>query len=148
MTYAMAYDKPSISNMLKAAEIKYEIPEGLLVAIAEVESGGNPRAFVAEDGNSGLASHGLLQVQLASAKTVGFKGKSKELMRPDVNIEYGAAYFKWLLETHNKDLSWALTCYNVGVGHRMCKNKKYSNYPAKVLNAYVKYNLRSLNVSN
>lgn len=126
-----------IPNMLEGAEIKYEIPKGLLSAIAHVESSGDHNAFVKRDGKGNKSSYGLLQLQLASARTVKFKGKAKELMNPETNIEYGAAYFRWLLETHSNNVAWSLTCWNSGPNSSACKNKRYSSYVGLVLNAYI-----------
>lgn len=126
-----------IPNMLQGAEIKYEIPTGLLSAMAYVESSGNHKAFVKHDGKGSMSSYGLLQLQLASARTVKFKGKAKELMNPETNIEYGAAYLRWLLETHENNVAWALTCWNTGPNSYVCRNKKYSSYVGLVLNAYL-----------
>lgn len=144
--------KLHIVNLIKAAEIKYELPSGLLRALIFVESSMNHKALVERDGVSGLASYGLAQIQLDAAilmqrlkaKRDGLKLhkseliKPKDLMRPEVNVEYGAMYLKWLLQTHRNDIAWALSCYNSGpnsVG--ICKNKRYSHYVGLVLNALI-----------
>lgn len=129
--------KLQIPNMVRAAEIKYELPEGILAAVTHVESSGNHKAIVHNDGKSGKTSYGLLQIQLASARTVGFKGRAGELMRPETNIEYGAKYLRWLLDTHNDNTAWALSCFNAGPNSFICKNKKYSPYVGLVLNAMI-----------
>lgn len=126
-----------IPNMVQAAEIKYELPKGILTAVTFVESSGNHRAIVRHDGKSGKTSYGLLQIQLASARTVGFKGRPIELMKPEVNIEYGARYLRWLMDNHDNNVAWSLSCFNAGPNSFICKEKKYSPYVGLVLNAYV-----------
>lgn len=135
----LAVDEVSlhIPNMVKAAEIKYELPDGLLDAVKHVESSGNHRAIVKKDGKSGKTSYGLFQIQYASAKTVGYKGAASALMDPEVNIEYGAKYLKWLLDTHGNNVAWALSCWNYGPNSTVCKTKKYSPYVGLVLNALI-----------
>ena len=114
-----------LNNIVRAAEIKYELPPGLLAAMVQVESAGNHKAYVKQDGASRKPSHGLLQVQLASARHVGFRGTVKELMRPEVNVEYGAAYLAWLLKESKGDYALALSCYNTGPYSTTCLNKRY-----------------------
>lgn len=141
--------KLEIGNMLRAAEMKYDLPEGILSAIAHVESSTNPKAFVRADGKSGKASHGLLQIQLDTARTVqALKAKqdgikvtkktritSKQLMGAETNIDYGAFYLKWIMNNHKNDVAWSVSCFNAGVNSFICKNKKYSPYAGLVLNA-------------
>lgn len=129
-----------LADAIKDAELKHNIPEGLLHAIITVESKGNHKAFVKEDGSSKRASYGLLQLQLASAQLVGFKGKAKELMDPRVNIKYGAAYLAWLLNKSSHDTARALTGWNAGPNSELYRNKRYSSYSGLVLNAYIKEN--------
>jgi soluble lytic murein transglycosylase-like protein len=142
-----------LPNMVKAAEIKYELPEGLLAALIQTESSFNYKAYVKNDGSSNLPSHGLTQIQLDAAHLVQ-KLKAKEsderltkrelvtarqLMNPETNIDYGAAYLKWLLDEYNGDYSKALTCYNAGPHSKICKSGSYSTYAGKILNAYLKH---------
>lgn len=149
-----------IPNMIKAAEMKYDIPRGLLKALIQVESNGRYLAMNHDDGNkqakeqgTKIKSHGLVQMQIGTAKLIQLeKAKTigrviakkdtitvKELMNPETNIEYGAMYLKWLLNNHDNDVSWALTCYNSGPYSRMCKNKiYYGRYVGKILNAMLK----------
>lgn len=143
--------KLEINNMIRAAEIKYALPEGLLAALVHTESSGNHKAKVVNDGSSGNTSYGLVQIQLSSARFIQ-KIKAEryaikirkvdrvmpsQLMTPEINIDYGAAYLKWILETHENNISWALTCYNSGPNSRLCKNKRYSSYVGLVFNAYL-----------
>ena len=126
----------SVETILRKAEVKYKFPTGLLTAMASVESGLNHKAFVEADGVGGRSSFGLLQVQLGSARQVGFKDSPQELMKHHVNVEYAAKYLDWLLKTHENDLAWALVCFNAGPNSKLCKNKRTTPYISAVLNAW------------
>lgn len=137
----------TIKQIIENTERIYKLPPGLLLAIAEVESGGNPNAFIKEDGISHQSSHGLFQIQLGTARHMGFKGTAKQLMKPQVNATYAALYLKWLLELSKNDYSKALTCYNSGPASDACKSDHYySRYVGKVFNSWIKQ--RSVYVSN
>jgi soluble lytic murein transglycosylase-like protein len=125
----------TLNDVIKQAESKYNLPKGLISAVAYVESRHDHKAFVKEDGYSKQSSFGLMQIQLGTARQMGFKGKSKELLRPDINIEFGAAYLRWLLNYTKNDYAKALTCYNAGPYSELCKSGRYSNYSGQVLNA-------------
>lgn len=123
--------------MFSNVEQRYSLPSGILSALSYVESKHRASAFVRHDGKSHKASHGLVQIQMAAARQMGFKGTAKELMVPSVNIEYGAAYLNWLLMKKNKDVARALVCYNSGLHSSLCKSGLYTNYVGLVLNALV-----------
>jgi soluble lytic murein transglycosylase-like protein len=140
-----------IPDMIKAAEIKYNLPEGILKALVKVESSFNHKALVRNDGTSGRTSYGLTQIQLDGARLVQrIKAKEedislkkrdlitpKKLMNPETNIEFGAAYLKWLLDEHEDNVAWALSCYNAGPNSHICKSRKYSPYVGSILNAWL-----------
>lgn len=123
---------------MSLAEINNDLPRGILSAIAKVESNHNPHAYTKSDGYSGKASHGLFQIQLAAARDVGFKGKSSELMNPEVNIKYAALYLSWILKKTKGDVAQGLTCFNSGVFSASCKSGKYSKYSGRVFNEWVR----------
>lgn len=153
-----------LPNLISANETKYDLPKGLLGALIQVESAGKIKAYNKDDGNSAtkakgvvVPSHGLVQMQLGTArfiqaehaKAYGIKLKPselitvKELMRPEVNVEYGAMYLRYLLKTHKNDVSWALSCYNGGLYSKSCKKGKYiGKYVGKVFNAWSKNDKR------
>lgn len=157
ISYANENMEIPLPSLIKASEIKYELPEGLLNAMISVESNGNHKAVNKNDGNSAqrgkglkIRSYGLMQMQLDAARLVqrlkakrdGLRLKKKDLvtprqlMKPEVNVDYGAAYVKWLLDTHNGNVSLALTCFNSGPNSNLCKTKHYyGEYVGKVLNA-------------
>lgn len=133
---------PSISEYVENVESHYNLPKGILRAIIKVESGGKVNIVNPNDGTrlqklqgKVVKSLGLMQIQLAAAYSVGFRGKAKELLHPMVNIEYGARYLKLMLTSHQNNLAQSLTCWNAGPNSASCLNKKYTPYVGNVLNA-------------
>lgn len=124
------------ADLLTETENFYNFPEGLLKAIGQVESSGNHTKFTLKDGKS--SSYGFMQIKHGAAKEMGFKGNPKELLNFKTNIKYGAAYLAAMRKRAKGDLALALTCYNAGPYSFLCKNKKYSPYVGKVLNAWAK----------
>lgn len=144
-----------LDNLIVSAEVKYNLPDGILGAMIQVESNGDHKAVNKDDGTKAhksrglaVASYGLMQIQYASALFVQRlrehkvfipkkqRIKPRDLLDPETNIEYGAYYLKWLLQSHQNNISWALTCFNAGPHSSLCKNKKYNGeYVGRVLNA-------------
>lgn len=134
-TLAQSAGAPGLEAFISQMEVKYDLPRGILKAIIYVETKGNPKAFVREDGKSKHSSFGIMQIQYGSAKQVGFKGKPNELMQPHINIEYGAAYLRWLLDRSEENYSRALSCFNHGPFSIVCKTNKPTAYSMSILNA-------------
>lgn len=111
-------------TVANVADIKYRrtIPEGirelieqiaqdidldpkLVVAVAEVESGGNPWAV------SRAGALGVMQLMPATARALGVNPYSLE-----ENIRGGCMYLKQQLERYNGNIVLALAAYNAGPG--------------------------------
>ncbi len=143
---SLASEKPrTISALARMAEAKYDLPTGILSAIIKVESCGQVNALNEDDGTRAqravglrVASHGLMQIQMATARHVKFLGTAKELRRPATNIEVGARLMRHLLDSHKNDLALAITCYNSGEYSAACKQKKYNQHVGKIMNAWVR----------
>ena len=126
----------SIQAAISATEIKYGLPPGLMLAIQQVESNGDPKAHVRHDGKSNKASYGLFQLQLSTARFMGFKGKPSDLFKPTINIEFAGRYLHWLFENvTNGNPARTLRCYNAGPHSKICK--KDLGYVDKILNVYL-----------
>ncbi len=121
----------SFTALFLAASLSAGLPPGLLDSVCWTESKHNPAAIRHHDGNG--TSYGICQIKLATARLVGFKGTSKELMTPEVNIEYAARYLKRQLNRYNGNYVRALVSYNRG------HSEGYSGsaYSSKVLNYYI-----------
>lgn len=124
-------------QLIRATELRYNLPEGLMVAIQKVESNGNPNAFVRKDGVSNHSSYGLFQIQLPTARFMGFKGKPKDLFKPAINVEYAGKYLHYIITNiSHGDPARTLKCWNAGPHSKACK--KDSTYVDKVFNTYLK----------
>ena len=100
-TIARRYER-----QIAAAAHRHGVSELLLLAVIAVESAGQPRAV------SPKGARGLMQLIPATAKRFGV-GDSFD---PAENIDGGAAYLDWLLETFREDPILALAGYNAGEG--------------------------------
>lgn len=92
-----------------------------VVALIQVESGGNPDAVRPEPRISD-ASIGLTQILLSTARDRGFSQGPAGLYAPEVNIFYGMRQLKWLHEHLStrlgrapEDYEW-IGAYNKGAG--------------------------------
>lgn len=131
------YDAYSFSDFVQRVELEHNIPHGLLYAMAKVESGLKPHKVTKNDGPGKRTSYGFLQIQEPSAKQVGFRGKPKDLLTPEVNIYFGAAYLSWLIKQTKGDVPRALNCWNAGPSSNICKNQKSVGYSDRVFNNYM-----------
>lgn len=109
----------------------YTLPKGLLSAVCWVESNHKISAVNRDDGSAD--SLGVCQVQLNTAKMLGFKGTVKQLMNPKENVKYAAKYLSLQLKRYHGDAPKALSAYNAGTATKA--NEYYVN---KVLRAWNK----------
>ena len=133
----------SVHHIIKHTERKYKLPAGILSAIIKVESNGQVNAVNHDDGTQAqksqgkkIKSYGLMQIQLATARHMKYKGTAEALRTAVVNVDIGARYLRYLLDGHGQDLALAITCYNSGEHSRGCLKKRYSPHVGKVLNAW------------
>ena len=64
---------------------EYGVPERLVHRVVKRESKYNPRA--SHSGNLGL-----MQIKLATARTMGYRGAAKGLLDADTNLKFGVKY--------------------------------------------------------
>lgn len=76
----------------------YNVPRPLVHRLAIRESTHNPKA------RNG-PYYGLLQILPATARSMGFQGKSTDLLNPDTNLKYAVKYLRgaWLLADGSYD---------------------------------------------
>lgn len=138
--------------MIKASK-KFDVDIALLYAICEVESKCKLNVVNRNDGTSSQkasgivsSSHGLFQIKLATAKSLGFitkevkiiKGKrvvidhTKELLNPSTNAMYAAKLLRYEYDRYHNIIK-AISAYNAG--RYITGNKNYVN---KVLKAYIR----------
>lgn len=103
---AQATTKNSLDPLFQAAGQKFGLPPALLKAVAQVESGLNPRAV------SRCGAQGLMQLMPATAHSLGVRNA----FDPAENIAAGARYLRSLLDRFHGDIRLALAAYNAGPG--------------------------------
>ena len=81
--HAQASDEVLAAITQYSAE--YGVPEKLVHRIVNRESKYNPRA-------SHRGNLGLMQIKLATARTMGYRGAAKGLLDADTNLKYGVKY--------------------------------------------------------
>ena len=119
-----------------AATIEFKLPAGLLESLCYVESTHKITAIHHDDG--GEDSLGVCQVQHTTAKYLGFKGTTKQLMDPKTNIHYAAKYLAKQIKRYNS-VSRGIIAYNRGNARNLITSK----YLDKVIKTWVN---RSRNV--
>ncbi len=121
----------------------YGLPEGLLHSVCMVESHHRVDAIRHDDGKEGSTALGICQMHLNTAKYLAKKYNrktptAKDLMRPEINIDFAGLYLRDRINIYKGDVSRGVTAYNQG--------KSYSHggsaYAAKVFNELVRYHRR------
>lgn len=100
-----------LATIFLAVTSTFNLPAGLLSSICWVESNHRPSAIHLDDGGS--PSQGVCQLKLTTARLMGFKGPSRQLMRPRVNVYYAGKYLRYQLDRY-EDASKAILAYNAG----------------------------------
>ena len=90
--------------IVRAAARTHGLPEALLRAVIEVESGFDAAAV------SPKGAVGLMQLMPQTAKALHVR----DARDPAANVDGGARYLKQLLALHDEDLALALAAYNAG----------------------------------
>jgi soluble lytic murein transglycosylase-like protein len=102
-------------DMVQAASHKYGLDPTLLAAVAQTESGFNPRA------QSQAGAKGLMQLMDATARGLGVT----DSFDPAQSLDGGARFLSGLLKQFNGDVRLALAAYNAGP----VAVKKYGGIP-------------------
>lgn len=113
-------------NLIKQNATKYNLEPYLIASVINVESGYNPKA------KSSAGAIGLMQIIPSTASYVStlydidYKTEN-DLLNPNVNIEIGSAYLRYLLNKF-EELETALASYNAGetVVRSWLKNEDFS----------------------
>jgi peptidoglycan DL-endopeptidase CwlO len=102
-------------DQVQAAAHKYGLDPTLLAAVAQTESGFNPRA------QSQAGAKGLMQLMDATARGLGVT----DSFDPAQSLDGGARFLSGLLKQFNGDVRLALAAYNAGP----VAVKKYGGIP-------------------
>lgn len=108
------------------AEAKLQgVDPAIICAIIDVESSGNPNATNYE-ANVDDYSYGLMQVRWTTAQwlcqSLGIRVSGRcptreDMLKPGVNIRYGAAYFKYQFVRYTGYPDKAIAAYNAGTAN-------------------------------
>lgn len=119
----------TITALFITTSTAFGLPPGLLNSICYVETKHNISAYHKADGTQD--SIGICQVQLRSARTIGFKGTAKQLMDPSVNIVVAGAILRHEI-TRYKSVRRGVIAYNIG----NAKGLTTSKYQVRVFTAW------------
>ncbi|WP_428643699.1 lytic transglycosylase domain-containing protein [Roseibium sp.] len=100
--------KDKFASLIRKAASKHGVPIKIAKAVVEVESNFNPRAR----GSAGEV--GLMQIKPATARGIGYRGPTKALYDPAVNLEWGMKYLAGAHKRANGDLCGTILRYNAG----------------------------------
>lgn len=99
----------------------------LIKAIVAAESNFDPRAY-RDEPQIGDASRGLMQLLLGTARWMGYAGPPEGLFDPEVNVEFGTRFLKYLRNYFAGDAGKIISGYNTGPGNvRMDASGRFTN---------------------
>jgi soluble lytic murein transglycosylase-like protein len=123
------FSHPPLAPLIAAAETRHRLPRGLLAAVVQVETGGEPHSI----SSAGAMGLGQLVPSTARAMGVGDPFDSAQ------GLEGSARYLAGLLGTFH-DIRLAVAAYNAGPGaivHRTVPhNGQTEIYVQRVMHAY------------
>ena len=102
--------QPQYASLIATHARANGIPVELAHAVVRHESGYNPRAT----GKAGEI--GLMQIKLATARGIGYRGTRQGLYDPDTNIRWGMKYLGQARRLARGSECGTLSRYNGGLG--------------------------------
>lgn len=125
-------DVNKYDHLITKAANKYKIDQALIKAVIKAESNFNHQAV------SPVGAQGLMQLMPATAYAL----QVEDVFHPENNIEGGARYLRYLLNTYRGDLQLALAAYNAGetavakYNNSVPPFRETQNYIKRVLSYY------------
>ena len=110
---------------------QYNLPPGLLQSLCYIESNHRVEVINYNDGDG--HSYGVCQIKYKTAKYLGFKGTPEQLMEPQNNIKYAAAYLAYQMKRYKGNISKAVIAYNKGNANKLTSTR----YQLKVFNRWL-----------
>jgi len=131
--YSKESPKDKLLPYILSTARRYKVDARLVNSICKVESNFDPQAV------SSKGAMGLMQLMPETATRFGVQ----DPFNPQLNLEVGVRYLKYLLETFNGNVELALAAYNAGEGvvQRFGGVPPYPetiNYIKRVMNAYLR----------
>lgn len=142
----------SYEDDIQSAAKAYKIDPYLVAAVIETESNWDPSV------RSSSGAEGLMQLLPDTAQDMIDKGyidgaaySVDDLYEPEVNIMFGCAYLRYLLDYYDGALDRAIAAYNAGIGnvedwvdqdtalHNAITFPETQAYLVRVLNSYNRY---------
>jgi soluble lytic murein transglycosylase-like protein len=119
-------DVNKYDDLITKAANKFKLDSALIKAVIKAESNFNHRAV------SPVGAQGLMQLMPKTASDL----KVEDSFHPEKNIEGGARYLRYLLNTYKGDLTLALAAYNAG--EKAVAKYNYNVPPYRETQKYVK----------
>lgn len=105
-----APDEQALRALIRTAAVSENLPPEIAEAVAQVESGFNPRAV------GGVGEIGLMQVLPTTARMLGFSDALPKLFEPETNIRYGVRYLGQAWRRTGEDICATVMKYRAGHG--------------------------------
>ena len=105
------------------------LPEDLLRRVIKRESGGNPRVIY--KGNLGL-----MQIKLATARSMGYRGTAAGLLDADTNMTYAVKYLAGAYRVAGGNVSRAVHYYAAGYYYAAKANGRGARTEDTALNSF------------
>jgi soluble lytic murein transglycosylase-like protein len=128
-------DVNKYDDLITKAANKFKLDSALIKAVIKAESNFNHRAV------SPVGAQGLMQLMPKTASDL----KVEDSFHPEKNIEGGARYLRYLLNTYKGDLTLALAAYNAGekavakYNYNVPPYRETQNYVKRVYSFYDSY---------
>lgn len=128
-------DVTKYDELITKAANKFKLDTALIKAIIKAESNFNHRAV------SRVGAQGLMQLMPSTASALNVD----DSFHPEKNIEGGARYLRYLINTYKGDLTLALAAYNAGeravakYNYNVPPYRETQNYVKRVLSFYKSY---------
>jgi soluble lytic murein transglycosylase-like protein len=122
-------------DLITKAADKFKLDSALIKAVIKAESNFNHRAV------SPVGAQGLMQLMPKTASSLNVE----DSFHPEKNIEGGARYLRYLLNTYKGDLTLALAAYNAGekavakYNYNVPPYRETQNYVKRVFSFYKSY---------
>lgn len=108
------------------------VPGFVAQALVDTENEARQADLVLNEAWGG-GSHGLTMITLRTARSLGFRGTSNDLVKPDTNVRYGLRYLRQMFDqVGNGDWPRTYAAYNAGPDLSPWPEKAVSRFRGKL----------------